>query len=339
MAASALLASLPAAAASPILTIRASGSMAANVGPIMEVRVDGAVVGKVEVRSTTMRDYSFTAGALKAGIKVDVVFTNDGVIDGQDRNLYVAYLSDGISTLMHNVAGSVYDRGPGAKAFDGLDVSAGQGNMYNGGALRLIWPNAPAAAPSAAQQDAARFLQQATFGPTSADIARLISIGQTAWLAEQQAMPFSATFMSTVQKKYDLGDDYRPMGSKYTPFWVGQRFWATAATSPDQLRKRVAFALHQIFLVSQADSNIWPHARAYGQYIDTLNQQAFGNYRNLLEDMALSPVMGIYLSHMRNRKENPATGLMPDENFAREVMQLFSIGLNTRAIAITSALV
>ena len=127
---------------------------------------------------------------------------------------------------------------------------------------------------------------------------------------------------------FDLGNDYRPGGAKYTPGWVAQQFWKNAATSPDQLRKRVAFALHQVFMASQADSNLWHHARAYAQYQDTLNQQAFGNYRNLLEDMALSPVMGIYLSHLRNRKENPATGLLPDENFAREVMQLFSIGLN-----------
>ena len=322
------LATAPAAAA-PTLTVRASGSLAANVGPIMEVRVNGTVIGKVEVRASTPTDYAFSAAALAAGAKVDVVFTNDAVISGQDRNLFVAYLQDGTITVLPTAPGNTYDRGIGAKAFDGLDVVAAQGSLYSNGALRLTWPAVAAAtAATAAQQEAARLLQQATFGPTTADIARVVSIGQPAWLAEQLAMPASASFVPAVQRKFDLGDDYRPGGAKYTAGWVAQQFWKNAATSPDQLRKRVAFALHQILMVSQADSNLWHQARAYAHYQDTLNQQAFGNYRNLLEDLALSPVMGIYLSHLRNRKENPATGLLPDENFAREVMQLFSIGLN-----------
>jgi uncharacterized protein (DUF1800 family) len=142
------------------------------------------------------------------------------------------------------------------------------------------------------------------------------------------AMPPRADFVNHIQAKYGLGDAWRPGGSKFDPAWVAQRFWATAATSPDQLRKRVAFALHQIFMVSQADSNLYVHPRAYANYLDLLNKHAFGNYRTLLEAMALSPAMGIYLSHMRNNKEDPATGRLPDENFAREVMQLFTIGLN-----------
>jgi uncharacterized protein (DUF1800 family) len=108
---------------------------------------------------------------------------------------------------------------------------------------------------------------------------------------------------------------------------VAQKFWERAANAPDQLRKRVAFALHQIFMVSQVDSNLYYQGRAYAAYVDLLNKNAFGNFRTLLEDMALSPAMGIYLSHMRNRKEDVATGRMPDENFARELMQLFTIGL------------
>lgn len=324
----ALLALAAGASAAPTLVVNASGSLAGGVGPIMEVRVNGAVIGKVEVRATTPTAYAFSAAALAGGAKVDVVFTNDAVVNGQDRNLYVAYLSDGSRTVLPSATGATIDRGAGTKAFDGLDVIAGQGGLAWNGALRLTWPSAAATAPTAAQQDAARLLQQASFGPTQADISRVVSIGANAWVAEQLALPYSASYLPTVQAKYNLGDDYRPGGSKYAPHAVGQRFWATAATSPDQLRKRVAFALHQTFMVSQADSNIWGQARAYAQYQDQLNQHAFGNYRNLLEEMALSPVMGIYLSHLRNRKENPATGLLPDENFAREVMQLFSIGLH-----------
>ena len=141
------------------------------------------------------------------------------------------------------------------------------------------------------------------------------------------AIPFGSSWKYLVTST-DQGAAWRPDGRQYTNAWVQERFWATAATSTDQLRKRVAFALHHIFMVSLADSNLWSHQRAYAQYLDTLNRHAFGNYRNLLEDISLSPVMGIYLSHMRNRKEDPATGRVPDENFAREVMQLFSIGLH-----------
>ena len=325
-----LLALATGASAAPTLVVNASASLAGGVGAIMEVRVNGAVIGKVEVRATTPTAYAFSAAALAGGAKVDVVFTNDATVNGQDRNLFVGYLSDGSRTVLPSATGAKIDRGAGAKAFDGIDVVAGQGGLYWNGALRLTWPTTAAAAvaPTAAQQDAARLLQQASFGPTAADISRVVSIGASAWVAEQLAQPHSASFLPTVQAKYNLGDDYRPGGSKYAPYWVGHRFWATAATSPDQLRKRVAFALHQTFMVSQVDSNVWGHARAYAQYVDQLNQHAFGNYRNLLEEMALNPVMGLYLSHLRNRKENPATGLLPDENFAREVMQLFSIGLH-----------
>ena len=282
------LATTPAAAATATLTVRASGSLAANVGPIMKVRVNGTAIGKVEVRATAPTDYAFTATALVAGAKVDVVFTNDAVINGQDRNLYVAYLQDGTCTVLPTAPGNTYDRGIGAKAFDGLDVVAAQGNLYSNGALRFTWPSAAAAAaPTAAQQEAARLLQQGSFGPTTAEINRVVSIGQPAWLAEQLAMPYSPSYLPAMQRLFDLGDDYRPGGSKYAPSQVARQFWKTAATSPDQLRKRTAFALHQVFMVSQADSNIWGQARAYAQYHDTLNQQAFGNYRNLLEDMAL----------------------------------------------------
>jgi uncharacterized protein (DUF1800 family) len=94
------------------------------------------------------------------------------------------------------------------------------------------------------------------------------------------------------------------------------------------LRQRVAFALQQIFVVSQVDSNLYEEARPYARYLDSLQQRAFGNYRQLLESVAMNPVMGIYLSHLRNQKADPTTGRMPDENFAREVMQLFTIGLH-----------
>jgi uncharacterized protein (DUF1800 family) len=194
--------------------------------------------------------------------------------------------------------------------------------------LRFTWPASTTPANQAAQFAASRFLQQASFGATPASIDRVLAIGAPAWVNEQIALPYAADYVPHVQKKFDLGADYRPNGSKYTAFWVSERFWAKAATGSDQLRQRVVFALHQMLMVSFTDSNQWFQSRAYASYLDTLNRQAFGNYRALLEEISLSPSMGIYLSHLRNKKEDPTTGRLPDENFAREVMQLFTIGLH-----------
>jgi uncharacterized protein (DUF1800 family) len=310
------------------LTVRARGVVAGGLWPSMEVRVNGAIVGKLDVTSTQFADYLFNLSALAAGDKVDVVHTNGGTVGDARRDLFVAHLQSGASMLVPYAPDVVLDRGAGAKAFDGLDTMPGQGNLIWSAALRFTWPASPASnAALASLNDASRFLQQATFGPTPAEVVRLSKMTKTAWLNEQVAMPYKPEFVPYVEAKYKLGDEYRPWAPKYSTLWLGQRFMAGAATGPDQLRKRMAYALHQILMVSQTDTNLWQHARAYAQYLDTLHQHALGNYRNLLEDMALSPAMGIYLSHMRNRKEDPVTGRLPDENFAREIMQLFTIGL------------
>ena len=96
---------------------------------------------------------------------------------------------------------------------------------------------------------------------------------------------------------------------------------------PDQLRQRAAFALSQIFVVADHDFTLTNAQYGMSDYYDMLSNNAFGNYRTLLENVALHPVMGVYLSMVRNEKANPADNIRPDENFAREVLQLFSIGL------------
>ena len=110
-----------------------------------------------------------------------------------------------------------------------------------------------------------------------------------AWVDEQLARPVSAAHVSYVQGKYSLGAAFRPGGASYTPAWVPQSFWKATASGADPLRQRVAFALHQIFMVSQADSNLWGQARAYARYVDVLNQQAFGNFRALIEEDGAEP--------------------------------------------------
>lgn len=317
-------------AAGTTLTVRASGTLAVNVGPRMEVRVNGESVGVVEVRSQTLASYRFPVTSLPAGAEVDIVFTNDGSTSTEDRNLYVASIDDGMTTVQASAPIVRYDKGKGLLAFDGVDVVAGRENMAWNGALRLSWPSAEAksVAAQSASYDAARFLSQATFGPTAAEIKRLSGMSYSAWLDEQMRMPSSPEFVKGIQAKFAKGEQYLPGGKKFSHEWNEYTFWRTAAKSPDQLRRRVAYSLHQIFVTSLMDSGGLAHPRAFANYCDMLNRLAFGNFRTMIEEIALSPAMGYYLSHIRNLKEDPALGRLPDENFARELMQLFTIGLH-----------
>jgi uncharacterized protein (DUF1800 family) len=173
---------------------------------------------------------------------------------------------------------------------------------------------------------AARFLTQATFGPTSADIDRLMSIGYSAWIDEQFAKPASSH-----RNAFRALDQAWIAAGKGTTVWQTgtiNAFWKTAVSGDDQLRQRVAYALSQIIVVSLADSTVGDNGEAASAWFDMLADKGLGRYRDLLEAAALHPLMGTYLSHLKNRKADPSTGRVPDENFAREVMQLFSIGLH-----------
>lgn len=177
--------------------------------------------------------------------------------------------------------------------------------------------------------DSSRFLTQATFGPTDTDVTRVSQIGYRAWIEEQFARPrvYHGTYWDTENAviKAASGGDRTAFGDQVT-----NSFWKQALAGNDQLRQRVAFALSQIFVISMADGSIdyWDkRTRGVAAYLDMLDDNAFGNYRTMLESVALHPMMGRYLSHLGNEKEDPDTGRLPDENFAREIMQLFSIGL------------
>src|SRR5262249_18855577 len=104
-------------------------------------------------------------------------------------------------------------------------------------------------------------------------------------------------------------------------------WWQQSCTAPDQLRQRIAFALSEIMVVSD-DGVLQDNARALSSYYDVLLDNSFGNFRDLLEAVTLSPAMGLYLDMRRNDKGNIVTGIHANENYAREIMQLFSIGLN-----------
>lgn len=173
--------------------------------------------------------------------------------------------------------------------------------------------------PSAAE--ASRFLTQASFGPTLDEIQRLQSRSLPQWLNEQFALPATLHL-----PRIDLRISQQGIDN----VWSGERHeeWVRiAATAPDQLRQRMAFALSQTLVVSEQSGALEGNPAAVASYYDVLVRHALGNYRALLEEASLHPSMGQYLSMFKNRKSNQAGTIRPDENYAREVMQLFSVGL------------
>ncbi len=175
-----------------------------------------------------------------------------------------------------------------------------------------------------AQKDVVRFLSQAGFGGAGADIDRTQRIGFPAWIDEQFSLP-----QDRHQGYVDSQIAAATLAGQSTnqQNWIYESFWRTAVSGNGQLRHRVAFALSQIFVVSLADSSVGENTRGVASYLDMLGRNAFCNFRTLLQDVTLHPMMGLYLSHLRNQKEDPSRGRVPDENYAREVMQLFTIGL------------
>lgn len=173
------------------------------------------------------------------------------------------------------------------------------------------------------RSEAWRFLNHATFGPTEADVAHLNTVGYTAWLDEQFAMAPETTYRSFMEQR-----DAEEPGNPNRADQVVEGFYTRALTDPSQLRQRVVFALSEIFVVSLNNTDVRARPTLVAGYIDTLNANVWGNYRTLLEAVTKSPAMGMYLTFRGNQKEDPSTGRIPDENYAREVMQLFSIGLH-----------
>ncbi len=172
--------------------------------------------------------------------------------------------------------------------------------------------------PSAAQ--ASRWLSQASFGPNSADITALSAGSYSTWLDAQFAKPqkLHRSYMDSISATLANGQSLNQNN-------FFESFWQQAVTGDDQLRQRVTFALSQIFVVSLLDSTVGNYPRGVASYYDMLGANAFGNFRDLLQAVSLHPMMGIYLTSMRNQKESGSR--IPDQNYAREVMQLCTIGL------------
>jgi uncharacterized protein (DUF1800 family) len=170
-------------------------------------------------------------------------------------------------------------------------------------------------------EEAARFLQQATFGPKRDDIDGLMRIGYNAWFDQQFAAPRSQ-HLPYLDQLLNAGNDNVFQGERIENWFRNALF-----SNQDQLRQRTAFALSQIFVISDQNGAIEGLATAIAHYYDMLSTNAFGSYRTLLGDVTLHPTMGKYLSMHANQKPDLAQSIRPDENYAREIMQLFSVGL------------
>lgn len=197
-----------------------------------------------------------------------------------------------------------------------------------------------------------RLLQQATFGPAPAEIASIMTQGETAWVDAQLAKPSaydsaSDAHQTHLQRLVEIATAAEPSTNWNTGASFNQAialhsvdeyqmatWWENVLGHPtktahgsDQLRQRIAFALSQILVVSNKEAPLERRGEGLAFYYDILARNAFGNYRDLLDEVARSPAMGIYLSHQGNRKTDLVNSTRPDENFARELIQLFTIGL------------
>lgn len=192
-----------------------------------------------------------------------------------------------------------------------IDGSAGSG----GG--DTVAPQVDAVSKIQDEAAASRFLARATFGGTKEAISELTGADAADWVADEISKPYTLTFpVLDAEPKDSYG---QPSTGR-----IDEMYWDQIVGADDQLRQRMVFALSQIVVYSD-DVNSDQLQRA--AYQDILVRNAFGNYRDLLEEVTYSPAMGEWLTYVNNRKGDPARQRMPDENYAREILQLFSIGL------------
>ncbi len=178
---------------------------------------------------------------------------------------------------------------------------------------------------------ASRFMSHAALGASLEDLLHVDSIGYQAWLDEQFNMP-ETSYMGVIEPIYNQAYDYYiALGGDpeayYANFLHFRYAWSHITQhAPDVLRHRVTLALSEILVIS-SDSDLSERGFGLASYYDVLSENAFGNYKDLLMEVTMHPTMGFYLSHFNNPKSDPANNIHPDENYAREIMQLFTIGL------------
>ena len=218
----------------------------------------------------------------------------------------------------------------------GQSLVKSNGQLLSGDAVALLerLQGTPQANGAPSPVNAARFLMQASFGPTPAAIQEVKDLGFAAWIDRQSTLTPSLLQPYIREIKADgAGPRIDPTynWNELDRFVHGNNittpFARNAIGGEDQLRQRVAFALSQILVVSRRDANLEEKTEAMTNYYDTLARHALGNYGDLLREVTFHPTMGWYLSHAGNQKADPSIPRYPDENYAREYLQLFTIGL------------
>lgn len=276
---------------SPTTVIPGSANLTlngANFGNNLAVLVAGTPVSFTRLSATQLQlTMSTTTAQVGTTLPIQVQATGTGAIGSDIVRVSV-------------VAGSTTTTGG---ASSGSGTSSGTGSTGGG---TTPPPTDPGVGLGTANLRAARFLEQASFGPTPADINRVRQIGLDAWITEQMALPETPIT--------------NPGGQSNGV--VQQQYLSRLTTAPDQLRQRVAHVLGQILVVSM-NKNIYPDEIV--PHLQTLSRGAFGNYRQLLGDVAMSAQMGKYLDLANSNR--PMGSAAANENFARELLQLFSIGL------------
>lgn len=181
--------------------------------------------------------------------------------------------------------------------------------------------------------DAGRFLAQASLGASRTTIDSVARIGFDHWIEQQFEEPptyirplIAEVFDTSYQRYLAAGGDTMAYAESPTNEHFDYAWWQVNMTNTDLLRQRIAFALSEIFVISfRSDLN--QYGEGVASYYDQFIEHAFGNFRDIMLDVTLHPCMGVYLTHLNNPKSNPQRFVFPDQNFAREMMQLFTIGL------------
>ena len=247
---------------------------------------------------------------------------------------------DGLSDWAENVLGSDPLRAQSAHAAMPVinragDVTGSVSGDYAAFVERMGGGRPGQAAGGVTRAQAARFLQQATFGPTPGELDRVQQLGFAGWIEDQITRAPATPHRKYIEQIYadfngprtDLTYSFNEMDQSINGNNCTTPFARAAIGGPDQLRQRVAFALSQICVTSRRDPSLENKPLAMTDYYDIFVRNAFGNYADILRAVTFHAVMGRYLSHVGNQKARPEINQYPDENYAREVQQLFTIGL------------
>jgi uncharacterized protein (DUF1800 family) len=228
-------------------------------------------------------------------------------------------VGDGFYRLIARHSGKVLDVWGVSLDNGGPVIQYERGGNYNQQWLIRPLSSVPGSGPTSA--DAVRFLEQATFGPTTDLLAHVRQVGFERYMDEQFEAPISSyptmPLYPTTRDAVNCPSNSACQRDNYTMYPLQNQFFVNALYGPDQLRQRVAFALHQILVVSGVDIT---QPSWMAPYLQVLDRNAFGNYRQLLYEISVNPAMGNYLDVVNNSRNNP------NENYAREILQLFSIG-------------